>query len=65
MVQKVMKEIRLCWSVIGRENIVGEEIQNGLWHPDTPDVRRDLELIRDAGNETYGPGTHWIEEREA
>lgn len=60
-----MKEIRLRWSIVGRESIIDEPIQAGLWFPDTPENRRDLEIIAEAGNHTYGPGTHWIEEREA
>lgn len=60
-----MKEIRLCWSIEGRKNQVGEPIHGGLWHPDTPETRHDLETIAQAGNETYGTGTHWIEAREA
>ena len=60
-----MKEIRLCWSIIGRESLVGEPIQGGLWHPETDETRHDLEIVRDCGNEQYGDGTHWIEEREA
>lgn len=60
-----MIEIRLCWSVAGRESIVGEEIQGGLWHPKTEQAAHDLEIVSDAGNEAYGPDTHWIEEREA
>lgn len=60
-----MIEIRLCWSIVGRTNLVGEPIQGGIWYPDSPDVRRDYEIVRDEGNEQYGYGTHWIEEREA
>lgn len=65
MASCIMKEIRLCWSVEGRKNQAGEPIDGGLWHPDTPEARRDLELVAQAGNEAYGMGTHWIEVREA
>jgi hypothetical protein len=61
----IMKEIRLCWSVDGRKNQAGEPIDGGLWHPDTPEARRDLEFVAQAGNEAYGMDTHWIEVREA
>jgi len=37
----------------------------GVWFPDSPDVRRDLEIIADSGNEVAGTGTRWLEEREA
>jgi hypothetical protein len=60
-----MKEIRLCWSVAGRTNQDGEPIQGGLWHPITDENMRDLEIVRAVGDEVYGEGTHWIEEREA
>lgn len=60
-----MREIRLAWSVVGRESIAGEEIYGGLWTPKTEQTVHDLEIVRDSGNEAYGPGTHWIEEREA
>lgn len=56
-----MKEIRLCWSIEGRKNQVEEPIDGGLWTPDTPETRRDLEFVTQAGNEE----THWIEVREA
>ena len=60
-----MKEIRFCWSIIRRYSISEIPIQGGLWHPDTPDNQRDLEVVMEAGNEQYGEGTHWIEECEA
>lgn len=60
-----MKEIRVAWSVVGRKSIANEEIQAGLWHPKTEQTMHDMEIVRDSGNEAYGPGTHWIEEREA
>lgn len=62
---KHMTEIRLAWSVVGREDLTGRPIQAGLWQPDNEENRRTLQIIVDSGNETYGPGTHWIEEREA
>jgi hypothetical protein len=62
--QKSMREIRLRWSK-GQTGENGEPRDGGLWHPDTPENRETLEKVMDAGNETYGLGTHWIEEREA
>jgi hypothetical protein len=67
-----MKEIRLRWS----KGIVKDDEQltvdgapeypgGGLWHPDTPENRWMLEQVMAAGNETYGEGTHWLEERAA
>jgi hypothetical protein len=60
-----MKEIRLRWNVVGRENIIDEPIQAGLWFPDNEANRRDLEIIAESGNEAYEDASHWIEEREA
>jgi len=65
---RVMKEIRLRW-VAGDKHIAAESATRrpcgGLWHPDTPENRRKLEQDMADGNEIYGAGTHWIEEREA
>lgn len=60
-----MNEIRLAWSIVGRENLVNEPIQGGLWTPDNPEIRKELTIIMESGNKAYGPDTHWIEEREA
>ncbi len=35
------------------------------WTPDNPEIRQELTIIMESGNEAYGPDTHWIEEREA
>jgi hypothetical protein len=59
-----MKEIRLCWAT----HVVHHEAQakdGGLWTPATEEVRRDYQVIADVGNEVYGAGSHWIQEREA
>jgi hypothetical protein len=67
-----MKEIRLRWT----EGIAKDDEQltvegvpvhpgGGRWRPDTPENRWNLEQVVAEGNETYGEGTHWIEEREA
>lgn len=60
-----MKEIRLAWSIVGRLGLNDEPINGGLWHPDNSENRATLETVAEAGNETYGPDTHWIEERAA
>lgn len=44
-----MKEIRFCWSIIRRYSISDIPIQGGLWHPDTPDNQRDLEIVIETG----------------
>lgn len=60
-----MIEIRLRWNVVGRTNLADELIGGGTWCPDIPENRKDLEIIMQSGNEVYGEGSHWIEEREA
>lgn len=63
-----MQEIRLRWSK-GIERSPSDAIQAtpgaGLWFPDSPEVRISLEIIRSCGDEAFGDGTHWIEERQA
>lgn len=59
-----MKEIRVCWVPrVHHHELVDRT--NGLWMPDTPDNRRDLEVIVEVACEVYGEGSHWLEEREA
>jgi hypothetical protein len=60
-----MNEIRVAWNVIGRRSIADEPIQGGLWHPDTLENRETLAIVMESGNESYGPDSHWIEERQA
>ncbi|TSD59062.1 hypothetical protein FFI97_001650 [Variovorax sp. KBS0712] len=57
-----MKEIRLGWA---REvSHLKHQIQAAAsWKPETPVLRRDLEIMAEVGNEVFGDGTHWIEER--
>lgn len=60
-----MQEIRVAWPFGLHENQAGEPTAGGVWFPDTPENRRDLEIIVNAGNEAAGEGSHWLEEREA
>jgi len=60
-----MTEIRLAWSIQDRKDLTGRPVDGGLWHPDTPANREAITITMEAGNEAYGDGTHWIEEREA
>lgn len=59
-----MQEIRLCWAahIVHHEDLAKD---GGLWMPATDETRRDFQIIADAGNEVYGPGTHWVEVRDA
>jgi hypothetical protein len=56
--EEEMKEIRLCWSA--RISHLKHEIQaTATWQPLPKDLRLDYEIIAQAGNKVYGPGTHW------
>jgi hypothetical protein len=59
-----MKEIRVAWLFGLHEDDDGNPIDGGEWFPDTPEVRRDLRIVVEAGWEVAGTGTHWIEQRE-
>ncbi len=60
-----MKEIRVRWLFGLHETEDGQPLDGGIWFPDTPQNRRDAEIIVESGCEVAGPGSHWIEEREA
>lgn len=60
-----MIEIRVCWSILGRENALGKPIQGGLWSPDTLAARQVYESVVKEGNSAYGVGTHWLVQRKA
>ena len=60
-----MIEIRVAWPLGLHENEAGEPTDGGVWFPDTPDNRRELNIIVEAGNEVVGDGSHWLQERQA
>lgn len=60
-----MNEIRVRWQMGLHEDASGNPSDGGVWFPDTPESRRDLEIIVEAGCENYGPGSHWLEQRQA
>lgn len=59
-----MKQARLCWnddvSKLKRERSTG-----GAWAQATPGLLEYFEVMIQAGNSVFGPGTHWCETREA
>lgn len=63
-----MNEVRVAWNVVGRPFVADEPILGGLWHP-PPRTRKHcketLIIAMESGNETCGPDSHWIEERQA
>lgn len=60
-----MNEIRVRWQMGLHEYAAGNPSDGGVWFPDTPESWRDIEIIVEAGCETYGPGSHWLEQRQA
>lgn len=60
-----MIEIRARWHLGLHENELGVPTDGGVWFPDTPENRNDLLIIVECGCEVAGPGSHWLEEREA
>lgn len=62
---KRMAEIRAAWRIAGRFDHMGQPVFAGLWHPDNAENRHTLVTLVEVGNEVYGAGSHWLEEREA
>lgn len=60
-----MTEIRVAWQFGLHENEAGEPLDGGVWFPNTPENRRQLNIIVEAGNSVAGAGSHWLEERQA
>lgn len=60
-----MKEIRLRWLFGLHEAEDGEPLDGGIWFPDTPDNRRDIEILVEECCAVAGAGSHWMEERQA
>ncbi len=59
-----MREIRLCWTAIRTVHIDGAIVECGSWYADTEASRKELSEILDAGNQVWGEGSHWLQERE-
>jgi hypothetical protein len=59
--------IRLRWRADIVHDAESEEQRPdcGPWFPRTPENLRMLRIMRQYGIGTFGPGSHWIEEREA
>lgn len=55
-------EMRLCWSA-GVLHSAHDIARTNEWQPFSEVERLDLDIMMRAGNEVYGPGTHWIELR--
>lgn len=60
-----MHEVRVAWNVIGHEDDGGQPIWHGQWMEATLENRRACKIIAECGCEVAGPGSHWVETREA
>jgi hypothetical protein len=60
-----MKEIRVRWLPGLHDDDEGNLLDGGTWFPDAPTTRQELMEIIQAGLDQSGPGSHWLEEREA
>jgi hypothetical protein len=60
-----MKEIRVRWVTGLHNDDEGNPVDGGTWFPDAPSTRNELMAIIQAGLDASGPGSHWLEEREA
>lgn len=59
-----MRQVRMCWD--DKLSRVKRDLSSSSeWADATPELSHYYELIAQAGNEVFGPGTHWIETREA
>ena len=60
-----MMQIRLCW----RPEVVHHEDRPnpcaGEWMDADFEGRRHMKIILESALEAYGPGSHWIEKRDA
>jgi len=59
-----MKEIRVCRKPEVEAVTDGGWPEGLVWAAETPERRRELELLAMVGNRLYGQGSHWIEERK-
>ncbi len=59
-----MREIRLCWVSTINSGPFREPLEFGVWCPDDETSRSEIEHIVDTGNQVWGEGSHWIQERE-
>jgi len=53
------------WQLGLHEDDSGEPTDGGIWFPDMPQAREELDILVEAGNEVIGEGSHWLEERQA
>lgn len=60
-----MTEIRICRKPGLIVHTDGGWPDGEVWAAATPERRRALQAMVDAGNQLYGAGSHWTEERDA
>jgi hypothetical protein len=57
-------KIRICWSEAVTLTKLSRS-EGRLWIPETPQNLEDFEVIVEAGNQSFGTGSHWIDRRKA
>ena len=62
--RRVLFEIRVRWSK-GFESNDGSPGVGGPWYVDNATNRERLREQVTVGDELFGPGTHWVEKRQA
>jgi hypothetical protein len=60
-----MRDIRLRWVSIREMTIDSQPVESGPWCSDTVASRHELGAILEVGQQEWGEGSHWIEERES
>lgn len=59
-----MKEVRLCWRKGSIPAIKSTAAHCGPWLAKSPETLKILGDLEKAGCIAFGPGSHWIAERE-
>jgi uncharacterized protein (TIGR02246 family) len=59
-----MLQVRLCWNDDVRR-LKAESERGSSWAPASEDLLNYYEAMVQAGNTVFGPGTHWLEQRQA
>lgn len=60
---QIRSQMRLCWSA-SVSHVAHDIARTNVWQTMSAIERFDLEIMMRAGNEVYGPNTHWIELRQ-
>jgi hypothetical protein len=60
-----MKEIRICWQpTVVHDHDYDDRLRPcGGWRTLDRELLRNMQILRDAANQVYGAGSHWLETR--